>query len=338
MKPFVQIQKQHSTLVHWQQILTGNNLRSFAAFAYVTDSGVAQVATQLYTALGPSRECRWVFGMDYGRSHPTALRRLRTIGKSTIRIHDGEYVAQTKAFIPRTSFHMKTALTFEKSGDPCKQIVGSGNLSASGLLSGIEAGCVIDYSKVNREDADACIGRLEEIWETSTPLELVIDDYEKRYEEIIQPKICVPKSKALSVGTELFWIDVGYVTKNRGADRPGNQFDLPRGAHVYLGVKEAKNPELNTVLGDLNIRTLTGTVVGRRLRYGNNAMEKLSLPIPELNGYECYDGKILTFQVREGEVLLDALEHDDFFQIYGKRISSCSEMQSGRRYGTVSLP
>lgn len=336
MRPYIQVQNQQSTLEHWKNILAGNKLRSFAAFAYVTDSGVAQLGTHLSPVIG-ARGCRWLFGIDYGRSHPAALRRLATIGDSTTRIHDGAYVAQSMAFVPRVSFHLKTALTLEKTGHPSKQIVGSGNLSASGLLAGIEAGCVIDYADVAKEDGDVVIATLEEMWEQATPLDEIIDQYEALYEEVIQPKVSAAKPKA-SLGAELFWIDVGYVTKNRGPDRPGNQFDLPKGAHVFLGVKKVKNPELNSVLADLNIRTPAGTLVERRLRYGNNAMEKLTLPIPEQNGYECYDGKILTFHVEDGQVFLEALEHDDFFQIHGKRISSCSEMQSGRRYGTASLP
>jgi len=263
---------------------------------------------------------------------------LAKIGKSTVRIHDGAYVVQSTAFIPRVSFHLKTALTLKKTGHPSKQIVGSGNLSASGLLAGIEAGCVIDYTDVDQEHAGNVMTTLEKMWEYSTPLDEVIDDYEARYEKVIQPKIFAPKAKELPDAADLFWIDVGYVTKNRGPDRPGNQFDLPKGSHVLLGVKKVKNPELNSVLANLNIRTAAGTLVERRLRYGNNAMEKLTLPIPEQNGYECYDGKILTFQVEDGAVVLEALEHEDFFQIYGKSIGSCSEMQSGRRYGTISLP
>lgn len=337
MKPYIQIQNHQSTLEHWKSILAGNKLRSFAAFAYVTDSGVAQVGTHLSPILGASRGCRWLFGIDYGRSHPAALRRMTKIGNSTIRIYDGAYVAQSMAFVPRVSFHLKTALTLQKTGDPCKQIVGSGNLSASGLVAGIEAGGVIDYEIVAKEHADILIEALEKMWDEATPLDEIIDDYETLYEQVVQPKVFSPKVKP-SIGTELFWIDVGYVTKNRGLDKPGNQFDLPRGAHVLLGVKEVKNPVLNSILASLDIRTPTGEVVERRLRYGNNAMEKLTLPIPEQNGYECYDGKILTFQVEHGQVLLEALEHDDFFQIHGKRISSCSEMQSGRRYGTAFLP
>ena len=45
MKPYIQVQSQQSTLEHWKKILTGNNLRSFAAFAYVTDSGAAEIRT-----------------------------------------------------------------------------------------------------------------------------------------------------------------------------------------------------------------------------------------------------------------------------------------------------
>ena len=106
---------------------------------------------------------------------------------------------------------------------------------------------------------------------------------------------------------------------------------------MYLGLEEVDNPPLNSRLGDLRIRTPTGQVVERRLRFGNNSMEKLTLPIPEDHGYQCYDGKILTFEIEGDEVVLEAFEHDDFFRIYGMHINSCSEMQSGRRYGTISL-
>lgn len=338
MKPYIQIQNHQSTLAHWKQILAGNKHDSFAAFAYVTDSGVAQIRAWLRSDIGKSRECRWLFGFDYGRTHPTALKKLNGIGNSAIRIHDGEYVAHAKAFIPRLSFHLKTMLTLHNNGYPCQQVVGSGNLSAAGLLSGIEAGCVIDYSQVSRKRGTALVTTLERMWEEASPLEEVLPDYESRYAEIIQPRVFgTPNSDGENVAA-LFWIDVGYVTKNRGENRPGNQFDLPKGSHVHLGVKKVQNPKRNSVLGELNIRTLGGEVVERTLRFGNNEMEKLTLPIPEQYGYQCYDGKILTF-MREGDhVVLDALEPDDFFQIYGQRFSSVGEMKSGRRFGTISLP
>lgn len=337
MKPYIQPHNQQSTLSHWKRILEGNQLRSFGAFAYVTDSGVAQVRTHLSGHLGGARQCRWLFGFDYGRSHPTALRHLTEIGNSEIRIYDGAYVVQSKAFVPRVNYHIKTALTLLETGYPCKQIVGSGNLSASGLSAGIEGGCVVDFAEVDQESGAALITALEEMWAAATPLASVIEQYEERYPFVSSPVVDTAVDDHHPDATELFWIDVGYVTKNRGADRPGNQFDLPRRSHVFLGLQEVHSPALNTSLGVLRIKTPSGQVVERSLRHGNNAMEKLTLPIPEEHGYECYDGKILTFGIEGDEVVLEAFEYDDFFRIYGMHINSCSEMQSGRRYGTISL-
>lgn len=337
MNPFIQSNNRQSTIEHWKDILAGNDLPSFGAFAYVTDSGAAQVTTQLSALIGTDRHCRWVFGFDYGRSHPTAIRKLAGIGRSEVRIYDGDYVLQSQGFAPRTSYHLKTALTQSEDGYPCKQIVGSGNLSASGLLSGIEAGCVIDYSMVSQIHGEALLSTLEEIWKSSTPLEKVIDKYEMLHAVVTLPKVNVIDNSSVLNATRLFWIDVGYVTKNRGANKPGNQFDLPKGSHIYLGLQKMPNPELNSILGELRIRTPIGTVVERSLRYGNNAMEKLTLPIPEEYGYQCYDGKILTFRVDGNEVMLEAFEHDDFFRAYGSNIDAFSEMQSGRRYGTITL-
>ncbi len=151
MKPFIQISGGQSTIDNWKDILIENDFSSFGAFAYVTDSGVAQLTTCLGEHLSGARDCRWLFGFDYGRSQPTAIRKIAELGLGDIRIYDGEYVVQAKGFTPRSIFHLKTAMTFLDDGCPYKQIVGSGNLSASGLLYGIEAGCVIDYSTIDQD-------------------------------------------------------------------------------------------------------------------------------------------------------------------------------------------
>jgi len=332
--PFIQSQRQNSTLEHWKTILSGNSLRSFAAFAYVTDSGVAQLRTHLKNELENSRECRWIFSFDYGRSQPSALQKLSEIGNCTVRIYDGEYVVQARSFNPRVSCHLKTALTLLDDDYPCQQIVGSGNLSASGLLSGIEAGCLVDYRSVARESGTTVISALERMWNESTPLEDVFNEYQEKYAAIIQPPTFEPNPTEMLKAT-IFWIDIGYVTKNRGEDKAGNQFDLPKDSHIFLGLRQIQNPERNSVLGSINIRTPDGRVVERTLRFGNNEMEKLTLPIPEEYGYHSYDGKILTFTVIENEVVLESHESDDFYRIYSRRISSVREMRGGRKYGTI---
>lgn len=337
MKPFLQNSVLNSTLENWKLILDDNDLPSLGLFAYVTDSGVAQLITHLSDYIGDSRTCRWVIGFDYGRSQPTAIRKLAEMGQSEIRIYDGEYILQSKEFAPRKNFHLKTVLTHQENGYPNMQIVGSGNLSASGLLSGIEAGCVIDYSSIDSNNGKTLISDLEDIWDKAIPFENIINKYEKLYTRGIVPKPHAPTITKTVDSTQLFWIEIGYVTKNRGKNKPGNQFDLPRGSHVHLGFKENLNPQRNSILGELRIRTPSGIVVNKNLRFGNNSMEKLTLPIPEEYQYHCYDGKILTFKVEGDIVELEAYERDDFLRIYGNHISSSTTMQSGRAYGTILM-
>lgn len=334
MKPFLQNSIDQSTIENMKLILENNDFSLFGLFAYVTDSGVAQLNTHLKEYIGISRPCRWVFGFDYARSQPTAIRKLATMGQNKIRIFDGDYMIQSEGLVPRQSYHLKTFLTLEKNGNPRNQIIGSGNLSAAGLLSGIEAGCVFDYNEVDSSIRDKNISDLEEIWENATPFEKVIDEYEKLYEKISLPKIKVPNNKSENF---IFWIDVGYVTKNRGVDKPGNQFDLPKGSHVYLGLNEKSTYEKNSVLGTLNFRTPNENIIQRKLRFGNNSMEKITLPIPENNGFQTYDGKILTFKRKNNFIEIEAFEHEDFSKVYGNQIVSYEKMQSGRSYGTIQM-
>lgn len=333
MKPFLQNSKDQSTIENWKTILKDNQFSIFGLFAYITDSGVAQLYTSLGELIGKTRHCRWIFGFDYARSQPTAIRKLVNIGQNEIRIFDANYVLQSEGLIPRRSFHLKTMLTLEENGYPKHQIIGSGNLSASGLLSGIEAGCLLNYNDLNSSIGKKNISDLEEIWKNATPIENVIDEYERLYTKISQPKISAQTSNRYE--NKIFWIDVGYVTKNRGADKPGNQFDLPKGSHVFLGLKENSTYEKNSVLGSLNFKTPVGTIVTRTLRFGNNSMEKVTLPIPEKNGIQTYDGKILTFKNKNNLIEIEAFEHDDFQRVYGNQINSYETMQSGRSYGTI---
>lgn len=336
MIPYIQYQHNNTTILNWKSILEGNDFECFGAFAYVTDSGVAQVERELGTVIRNGRLCRWVFGIDYGRSQPTALRRVAELASNEVRVFDGAYVVNADVFTPRSIYHLKTAVTLASDGTPKKQFVGSGNLSASGLTSGIEAGCVIDFEYVEDENLVSIRDTLQEIWDNSSPLGTIIDAYEQRYSQIFTP---VPREPSVNTSSvrELFWIDVGYVTQNRGYSRPGNQFDLPRGSHKFLGLPEQLAPDLNSLLGELKILTPTGEVIARNLRFGNNSMEKLTLPIPEDHGFGSYDGKILTFEKRDDTVELSCYEPEDFIRSFGRQITWVNEMQSGRRYGTAFI-
>lgn len=336
MTTYIQLPGRKSTLDHWVDMLRDNNHASFAAFAYVTDSGVAQLQTHLKQMLGEDRVCRWIFGIDYGRSQPSAIRRIASItSKTEVRIFRGASVVKSKGFAPECSFHLKTVVTHSESGAPYKQLVGSGNLSASGLVAGVEAGCVLDFDCTSPISADP-LDALEKLWGESVPFTEVIEDYEAAYLQSF-PSQTVSPEKVIATSHRLFWIDVGYVTKNRGPSTPGNQFDLPKGAHTFLGLKQIENPQVNTVLGELAFIMPSGETVSRNLRFGDNSMEKLSLPTPESYGFDCYDGKILIFNVHEDGLLLEAMEYEDFLRVYSHRNIQSTQMRSGRRYGTVEL-
>lgn len=333
MNPYLQ-NSSKSTLDYWEEIFDNNNFPSFGLFAYITESGIFKLQTKLSQAFN-NRDCKWIIGFDYGRSQPNAIRQLSEFGNSQIRIYDAEYVLNSVGFVPRKSYHLKTTLTCGEDSSPIQQIISSSNLSATGLQEGIEAGSLVTYEYLDDVCSTNMTNSLQNLWNNAIPFENVIDEYERKYNKEFKPIISQITENETS--RDIFWIEVGYVTKNRGETRAGNQFDLPRGAHVNMGLPEIINPERNSLLGSLNIRTPTLEMVERNLRFGNNQMEKLTLPIPEDYGYDCYDGKILTFEKKDDDIILNALEHNDFYRIYDNKIIESTTMQSGRRYGKIRI-
>jgi len=128
---------------------------------------------------------------------------------------------------------------------------------------------------------------------------------------------------------------LAYVTQNRGPDRPGNQIDFPKGMNRYFGFDAPDNLAKNTVIGEITMITAIGEPTTNNLRFGNNSMEKLSLPIPETHGFANYDGKILLFERTAGGFVLNAIEADDFDAAFGSRIANVRSMGSGRQYGVI---
>jgi hypothetical protein len=90
---------------------------------------------------------------------------------------------------------------------------------------------------------------------------------------------------------------IAYVVSNRGPYREGNQIDMPRGSRVFFGFPDAPLPR-NSPIGQIQIRY--GDHAGlHNLRFGNNQMDKLDLPIPNIEGPFSYRNSTLLF-VKEG--------------------------------------
>jgi hypothetical protein len=92
-----------------------------------------------------------------------------------------------------------------------------------------------------------------------------------------------------------FWVETGpTIVRNRGAGIPGNQLDLAAGSRAYFGLAPERKPR-NTLLGPINIAYSTRDS-SRNLRFGNNDMDKLDLPVPGLDGPASYENEVLRFE------------------------------------------
>lgn|GEM_PF-968351 len=308
-------------------------------YAYATQSGAALFDLELGNAFWEQTLSRWVFGIDYGRTQPQALRSIASKVNAEVRVYDGAWVVNQNGFMPRRDFHAKMAVMLDRKNELSGIVVGSGNFSSNGLRKSIEAGASI--VKKTTEDSSknlrSTLELAEDIWTQATPISDILDAYEERWSDSFSRKAneSQPDEETGNAGKNIFWIEAGYITKNRGPHRPGNQIDFPKGMSRYFGITPPDNLAANMRIGCITFETPMGEKVSNNLRLGNNMMEKISLPIPERHGFDIYDGKILVFERAGDCFLIRALEADDFMAAFGDRLAEVRVMGSGRRYGHI---
>jgi len=304
----------------------------FGCYAYATQSGFRIFELTMGQEFWKNTDSRWLFGIDYGRSDPIALKKIAEQTNAEVRIFDGEYVVDSQGFVPRRDFHSKMAMLDNTSSNATGLVVGSGNFSYNGLWRSVEAGAVLTAttSKEKEEQTAAVRGSFESLWEQSVQLINIEKNYEERLSDLISSKDDA-RSQDSSKAARGFWIEAGYVTKNRGDDKPGNQIWAPRGFRRFFGLEAAASE--STLIGQITFETAVGANVTKNYRGNPNAMEKLALPMPEDHGYGVYDGKVLLFEPTGNRFSLNVVELDDFEMIYGHRLTNVERMNLGRRYG-----
>lgn len=244
----------------------------------------------------------------YGRTDPRALELLSALPRSEVRIPDAQFVVNSVGFRPRSVFHPKVWLFSSRPRSArCSIVVGSANLSLSALRTGTEAVWLEEF-RPPREARDAGFLRqyqratrwFQDMWVAGVPAERVLGRYAARWVAAplpgieVEPADGLPLSSTLESGTHL-WVETGILYKNRGPGRAGNQIDLPRGFRVFFGFP-ATDVVRNTVLGELLERCEGFQEVTRTMRFGNNQMDKLNLPLPGNGGPATYDNSILMFE------------------------------------------
>lgn len=311
------------------------------AYAYATQSGVWSFEMEMGDRFWAATQSKWLFGIDYGRTQPNALRNVRGKQNAEVRIVDGTWLVNQRGFVPRRDFHAKLALLLNPELQSSGMIVGSGNFSSNGLRRSIEAGASIHTQSIGDYQTylESAVEYVERLWDQATPVVEIIDVYEERWAAsfargIGQNAAAVLDSNELR---DIFWIEAGYVTRNRGPGRPGNQIDFPRGVTArFFGFNPPHDLGPNSVIGQVTFNTPVAGPVQNNLRLGNNMMEKISLPIPETHGFDIYDGKILLFHRIHGAFIMSALEAADFEAAFGDRLDDVRVMGSGRRYGFIA--
>lgn len=309
--------------------------RIFACFAYATQSGFRAFELGVGEHFWKTTKSRWLFGIDYGRTDPRALREIAKCANSEVRIFDGHYVVETEGFLPRRDFHPKVMLVENAASGAQGLVLGSGNFSYNGLLRSVEAGWATVATTKKEIDRDILpvSSSFEALWKAACPLGEIIDPYETRLADLISSRDTkrVVKSKAQM---SAFWIEAGHVTKNRGTDRPGNQIFAPNGFRRFFGLNKAKSG--STLIGTITFETSVGPTVTKNYRENDNGMEKLTLPTPEQHGFGVYDGKVLIFKPNHSGFLTSAIEFDEFEAVYGHRLANVQTMTGGRRFGELN--
>lgn len=321
-----------SEIVRVKNTITANNF--YGCFAYATQSGFRAFDLGVGSNFWSETPSRWLFGIDYGRTDPRALKAIAEAENTEVRIFDGNAVVKRPGFKPRRDFHPKVALLENVALGSHGLVLGSGNFSYNGLRRSVEAGAAIvtadpiEYGQLIEPVSSVFVG----LWDDACPLIDIADEYEARHRELTAAKDMrqMVNSKVPVTG---FWIEAGYVTKNRGPDKPGNQIFAPNGFRRFFGFK--KNKGNSTLIGEITFKTETGPSVTKNYRKNDNAMEKLTLPMPEDHGFGVYDGKVLVFEPKGKGFLLSAIEIDDFELAFRHRLANVGVMSQGRRFGEL---
>lgn len=338
------------------------------AIAYVTNSGVTALFKRLEADEATEQawnqlEKRFLVGIDWLRSEPTALARLAAIPRTKVRVHDGSRVVQRLACTPFTSWHPKVA--FVHGSHVRGTMLGSGNLSRNGLEQGVEVGisCAVTSSKDVSQHAlwdtlGAGLQWFDERWNAADTYRSLVDIYEERFaNEAIQRGATTEEDteasgrigstrnrmtpemiRALRV-SQNFWIFAGNITRNRGKSKPGDQLMMSAFMRVFFGFPAEKVPT-NTPLGTVPIRHPDQSIViDRPLRFSDNSMDVLTLPVPGNPWPSKYDQKCILFtKVTSGSRLEYRMEVGG--SAFNQRLRTASQQQesfftmsSGREWG-----
>jgi len=335
-----------------------------AAVAYATRGGVLALDSfckRANEAAWRKIEKRWLVGIDYCRTEPLALQMLLDLPNSTVKIHAGEQVVNRKMCTPVLPYHPKTYILHGPA--TIGAICGSGNLSANGLTKGHEIGNLMITSSPSggaeemvKTICDQLDGWYATNWSTASTLKSIFYPYSSIYQSAGHLRSPTPTDDDCSETASLaiahrralgpddlrqmrackhLWLEAGNLHSNRGKGKPGNQLMLTPMTRVFFGF-QARDLTPNSTLGDVSITFDGGTRPDCSLRFSDNSMDVLTLPVPGDGGPSAYDQRNLIFEKNSNNTyfltLGTARNQADWIKA-SKAINGYHRMTSGRQWG-----
>ena len=286
----------------WQRLLV--------CVAYATAAGVEQLVDELVANWANFVSARKTFlvGLDFGLTEPGAIRLLASLPNARCHVYEAEETLRLR-LRPEPRFHPKLFAFLDaarvSSSQEAAVLVGSTNLSASGLNTNLEAYAYLWISRADSENFE----RLAQVEALASRQTLASDSLLARYEAIrpTQPaeratprrysilRVLEPRHFRAIQTAKCLWTQTFKIVPNLGPDRPGNQVDLTRGARAFFGSTVPLNAPVNTPLGTIVVNAGAGREECG-MRFGHNGMDKVNLPHPGGRNPDAYDNTYLLWE------------------------------------------
>ncbi len=331
------------------------------AVAYASLAGCRDLVGGLTRNMRRWRGARkeWLVSIDFGRTEPQAVDFLRHLTNSAVRVPDAQNLLQRK-LVPERCFHAKSFIFTEDltvADGGFGLFTGSANLTLSGLHTGVEHGVALLWKPPRRRAEQSLLAGMQQslkwwddAWQRADiGTSSLIADYRRiRPVPAREDAAGTVRMFTSSTATEIaaaeglpwaqsrcLWAQTYSLYQNRGPGRPGNQLDLRRGTRVYFGLTPSKVPP-DTKLGEVLLQYGEGPSIARSVRFANNHMDKVNLPVPGEGGPPSYDNTYVHFErLGPGRFKIIVPRSDEWkaWISESRRQGMLYEFTGGRKYG-----